>query len=366
MESPNISFKGVLADIDNAISQTKIGGAVNQFLTELQATGCGWFFISSAVISFVTNIKQNKLKIEDAKSDGEFELLLRDATERYEDCKEAEEIAFKIWLRNKQREFAKEESYKRIGNEYTRSDLQLFFEHWPLEITVEAINNRRNHEPVKNTPISVIIGKHVKGEPKQDTLANHIIYSDIVDRVKTQLGYLGIKEDNVYRFKRENLITGGPSIASIYGIMCNLPTIMIVPRVNSKNKLLTISISSWSQDSYIPYHKTLFKLEFDPFRMFADKEYKDNKVNEIVNYYTAISAVLNDVYSLLENGDTPRFPSYAKERNLFMLYPELGVFARNEYSFLIQGESASLLSILNGINSEKEIKKIIENILNEI
>lgn len=364
MDNSAISFQGRLKDFDTFVGQTAGGQRIEEFLNDTQATGCSLFFITCAIISYVTGKKQSRLNLENAQDDRAFELELKKANERYEDSIEAENRAFQIWFRNKQREFLKEEAYKRIDNEYRRTDLQMFFDLWPLEITIEAINQRRKQEPTINTPMSVVIGKHINGEPKADVLAS--CYFDIVDRVKTQLKSLGIIEDNVYRFKRDNKTTGGPSIASVYGMMSNLPTVMLVPRVNLGDKKLSISLSSWFQDSTIPFHKTLFKLDYDPAKMYHEKEYVENKISEIVAYYTAIPAVLNDVYTLLECGDKPKYPSYALNNAIFGRYPELAEFAKNEYSSLIQGNVMSQLSAVNGQVKADELKKIIEDNLKDI
>lgn len=364
MDNSAISFQGRLKDFDTIVGQTAGGQRIEEFLNDTQATGCSLFFITCAIISYVTGKKQSRLNLENAQDDRAFELELKKANERYEDRIEAENRAFQIWFRNKQREFLKEEAYKRIDNEYRRTDLQMFFELWPLEITIEAINHRRKIEPTINTPMSVVIGKHTNGEPKADVLAS--CYFNIVDRVKAQLKSLGIIEDNVYRFKRDNKTTGGPSIASVYGMMSNLPTVMLVPRVNLRDKKLSISLSSWFQDSTIPFHKTLFKLDYEPAKMYHEKEYVDKKTSEIVAYYTAISAVLNDVYTLIECGEKPKYPTYARSNTIFRRYPELAEFAKNEYSSLIQGNVMSQFSAVNGQVKADELKKIIEDILKDI
>lgn len=364
MDNSGISFKGKLLDFDNFVGQTTGGKKIEEFLSDTQATGCSLFFITCAIISAVTGQKNSKANIENAKGDRDFDLKIRQANEVFEDRMEANNRAFQIEFRNKQREFLREENYKRIDNEYKRADLHLFFELWPLEITIEAINKRRKVEPTINTPISVVIGKHTNGEPKADLLAN--VYFDIVDRVRAQLKLLGITEDRVYRFRKDNKISGGPAIASIYGMMSNLPTVMLVPRLNLKDKKLTISLSSWSQDSTIPFHKTLFTLDYDPVKMYHEQEYFKNKISEIVTYYSSISGVLNDVYTLIESGEIPKFPSYARKSTLFKLYPKLAEFARNEYSSLIQDNVIAQFSLVNGQAKADKVKTIIENILTEI
>lgn len=364
MDNSAISFQGRLKDFDTIVGQTAGGQRIEEFLNDTQATGCSLFFITCAIISYVTGKKQSKLNLENARGDRNFEMELRKANEKYEDRIEAENRAFQIWFRNKQREFLKEEAYRRIDNEYKRADLQMFFELWPLEITIEAINKRRKIEPSTNTPMTVVIGKHANGVPNGDALA--INYNHIVDRVKVQLTSLGIKDDNIYRFKENNKTTGGPSVASIYGMMSNLPTVMLIPRVNLRDKKLSISLSSWFQDSTIPFHKTLFKLDYEPAKMFHEKEYAENKISEIVAYYTAIPAVLNDVYTLIECGEKPKFPSYAKNNGLFGRYPGLAKFAKNEYSSLIQENVMSQFSVVNGQVKADELKKIIEDILKDI
>ena len=146
MDNSAISFQGRLKDFDTIVGQTAGGQRIEEFLNDTQATGCSLFFITCAIISYVTGRKQSKLNLENARGDRDFELALKKANERYEDRIEAKNRAFQIWFRNKQREFLKEEAYRRIDNEYKRTDLQMFFDLWPLEITIEAINKRRKEE----------------------------------------------------------------------------------------------------------------------------------------------------------------------------------------------------------------------------
>ncbi len=44
-----------------------------------------------------------------------------------EDLKEAEDTAFKLWLRNQRREDARIENAKRLENDLQKSELQMFF-----------------------------------------------------------------------------------------------------------------------------------------------------------------------------------------------------------------------------------------------
>ena len=74
----------------------------------------------------------------------------------------------------------------------------------------------------------------------------------------------------------------------------------------------------------------------------------------------------NDVYTLLECGDKPKYPSYALNNAIFGRYPELAEFAKNEYSSLIQGNVISQLSAVNGQVKADELKKIIEDNLKDI
>lgn len=340
----------------NGIKAAAVGG-----LNHIQASGCSLFFITSSILSMY-NGDQNRLDSrKNAINDEQFQLELQRQKEQYEDKKEAEERAFRLWIRQKQREFAKIELSKKIDNEFMKADLQMFFKDWPLQKSILAINDeRKKNDPTKFIPLYVIIGKHFIGEAR-DLLAK--LYPQLVDELKTELKSLGIVEKNIYRFIDNNTIIGGPALASVFAMMSDLPTVVIMPKIDVRAKKLFISIGCWNQDSLFPLQRRVFELDYDNSRMTNDKSYFQNKKQEILLSYVTIVAVLNDTYSLLEKHDVPVYPSYAKENFVSMSHPQLVDFAKTEYLSLIDFNKTQCNNVFDGaefedINSISEWKVI--------
>lgn len=338
-------------------------------MKQVQASGCSVFFLTSSILSMYNGDRNRLDSRKNANDDEQFQLELQRQKEQYEDKKTAEEMAFKLWMRQKQREFAKIELSKRIDNEFMKSDLQMFFKDWPLQKSILAINDeRKKNDPTKYIPLYVIIGKHFIGEAR-DLLAK--LYPQIVDELKVELKTLKIVEKNIYRFIDNNTIIGGPALASVFAMMSDLPTVVIMPKIDERAKKLLISIGCWNQDSLFPMQKKVFELDYDNLRMTNDRSYFQSKKQEILLSYATIVAVLNDTYSLLEKHDVPVFPSYAKENAFYLSHPKLVDFAKTEYLSLIDFNKSLLGSTFDGIvavdvnNPEWEvISKIAREALN--
>lgn len=294
--------------------------------------GCSSFFITSSVLSLFNGWRNKKKLIENAKADLEFQNELQCQKEVYEDNKEAEEWAFKIWLKRKQREFAQIENSRRLENDLQKTEFIMFFKDWPLQIAIEAINNKRKKDNSGFMPISVVIGKHAKGEAK-DALS--LLYASLVDDIKPMLGSLGIEESNIYRFKDKINVLGGAALAYIYSMMSTFPTVVILPSIDERHGKFTVSIGVWNQDSLFPLQKEVFSLDYDSERINNDKEYLNKKVMEIKMSYIAVASVMNDSYSLVESGKSPVFPEYAIQNSIPMTYPHIMNFAMSEFKSLL-------------------------------
>lgn len=302
-------------------------------MDKLQESGCSWFFITSSILSIVTGKKNRSNSIKIAEEDERFQQILQQQRENFEDKKDAADKAFKLWLKQKQRDWAREESAKRIENDLNREELRMFFRDWPLQIAIKTINNMRRLSS-SNIPMTVIIAKHNVGVAK-DPLSAY--YNELVDQVQTSLRDYGLDENkiNVYRFKEDNKVVGGPALANIYSMMCTLPTIYIQPSIDKSSKSLAITIGCWSQDSFFPFQRKVMELNYDTALVDMDREYLNMKHKEILYAYVTIAMVLNDAYALLEYDSELLFPQFAADHNLNILYPKLVQFAKNEYNALL-------------------------------
>lgn len=93
---------------------------------KLHMSGCSPFFLNSSALSILTNKKNRKYAKDSAMADIKFQRELLHQKEFYEDLKEAEETAFKLWLRDKQREDARIENAKRLENDLQKANCKCF------------------------------------------------------------------------------------------------------------------------------------------------------------------------------------------------------------------------------------------------
>lgn len=294
--------------------------------------GCSSFFMTSSFLSLYNGWLNRKNAIENAIADNEFQKELKHQKEIYEDQKEAEEWAFKFWLRRKQRKFSQIENSRKLENDLLKADLQMFFKDWPLQIAIEALNDKRKKEYNGIMPINIVVGKHSKGDVK-DPLS--LSYSSIVDEIKPVLNDLGIKDSNIYRFKDKNNVNGGAALAYIYSMMNTFPTVVILPSLDERHGKFNISVGLWNQDSLFPLQKKVLSFDYDSYRISVDKDYLNEKVREIRMSYIALASVMNDSYSLIEGSNGLVFPEYAKQKSILKTYPQIKDFALSEYESLL-------------------------------
>lgn len=294
--------------------------------------GCSSFFMTSSFLSLYNGWRNRNNAIKNAFADNDFQKELQHQKEIYEDQKEAEEWAYKFWLRRKQREFSQTENSQRLENDLLKADLQMFFKDWPLQIAIEAINDKRKKEAIGFIPISIVVGKHTRGETK-DPLS--LMYPSLVDEIKPVLNGLGIKDSNIYRFKDKTNVSGGAALAYIYSMMSTFPTVVIQPSVDERHGKFKISVGMWNQDSLFPLQKEVFSLDYDSYRISVDKDYLNNKVREIRMSYIAIASVMNDSYALTEGSSSLAFPEYAIQKSILKTYPQIKDFALLEFESLL-------------------------------
>ncbi len=315
----------MIKSFDNAINESSLGGLLN----DLQQSGCSLFFVASSLLSLYNGDKNRENAMKNALEDENFKKELQALKEKYEDQKEAEERAFKIWLKRQQREFKRIQKAQKLESDLQKAELKMYFNDWPLHRSIEAINEKRTSE--ESSLLNIVIAKHTIASSKKDPLS--LTYSSIVDDIQVQLKKFGIDEEHIYRFIDGNTVTGGPALANIYAMMSNIPTVVIMPKIVN-NKLL-ISIGFWTQDSLFPMQKKIFSIDYETIRVNNDKEYLNGKIQEIIQSYLTIAAVINDVYMFLENGQHLLYPKYAIDNSIDEKYPYLIDYAKKEYETLL-------------------------------
>lgn len=313
---------------------------------ELHSSSCSPFWIASTALSAYNGHKARNNQISAANDEQEFQREMALLKEQYEDVKDYLETEFKRHLKEQQIENDNIQSDLKYKFDLEKDELKMFVKGWPLKLSLQKVQEKRNTQSVLPTSLIVIIAKHTGGS-KNDILNQ--IYdgaSGIVDNVQSVLKLLGIHDSDVLRFKEDERILGGAALANIYSMLSAFPTVVILPRVDKLNKRLIISVGCWFANSRIPSQHKVFSLEYDDLRMSMSAEYKTNKQHEIECCYTAISAVMNDVYALVSRGESPRFTEYAKSTELIQKYPMIKDFMRSEYFSVIDGNQTKV--ILNG------------------
>lgn len=293
--------------------------------------GCSPFFINSSFLSLITGKLNRDGAMANAKDDKEFSELLQANKEKYEDWKEAEDRAIKLWLRSQQRNFARKVAYEKLNNDLAEADLKMFFADWPLQISVEALLNGLYQSEGKSLPMRFIIGQLYAGGSK-DALSS--LYQNIVDNVTTLLKEMGLKDNNVYRFKESPTVVDGPALANIYAIMSTYPVTVIMPAVDSRLKKILFNVGCWTPDSPFPYQKNVLSIDFNRQKANSDKVYLKALVSKFTYACATIAAVLHDTYNLSEGISDCVFPKFAAAKALRIYYPELANYAVGEFRAL--------------------------------
>lgn len=328
----------MLENIEKTLSKTILGKA----MTDIQDLGCSWFFVTSSILSILSGREKRNDLLENAQKDEQFQNELQKQKELFEDEKEAQERAFKLWLKKKQREWARKEANRKFENEYLKDELKFFFDGWPLEIAIQTLIEQSKNV-IENLPMNIIIAKHsIKGN---DRLTRN--YNDIVNRVSGHLENLGLvnvdrnqTKVNVYRFREDNSLIAGPALANIYAVMSTFPTVVLLPKVDKKEKKVVVSLACWNQDSLFPFQKRVCQIDFDFSTIDKEPTYLESKIRELTYLYATIAIVLYDVHSLLEYNTMPVFPDFLEQgQDIKESYPQLIEFAINEYASILSNNA---------------------------
>lgn len=290
--------------------------------------GCSPFFINSSILSLIMGKKNRNAAIANAKDDIAFVEQLQKIKEEYEDWKEAEEHALKLWLRDQKRDFARKIAYEKLNKDLAEADLKMFFADWPLQISVEALIKELCQKIERTMPMRFVIGRLYTGSAK-DALSYS--YHNIVDNVTTLLQEMGITPLCVYRFKECPTVVGGPALANIYAMMSSFPVVVILPTVDNRLKKLKFAIGCWTTDSPFPFQKNVLSIDFDLQRVNSDKAYLDATILKFTYACATFAAVLYDTYNLSEGVYSCVFPRFAAAKTLRNCYPELTDFAISEF-----------------------------------
>ena len=340
---------------------------IGDVIKDIQDSGCSLFFFTSSALSIYNGEKNRANSWENAIKEQKFqdELLLQ--KEKYEDMKEAEEKAFKIWLRNKQRDYSRIESSKRLENELTKPELQMFFTDWPLQIAIETVHEKRlKNDAKKGAALNIVVGKYNIGSPK-DAISKS--YITLVDEIKTILRGVGIEEMNILKFKDKVNVVGGAALANIYAMMSDFPTLVLLPKYIISDNIISISIAIWNQDSLFPMQREIFHIECNYARINNDTSYLQNKLDELKHVYATISVVVNDTHLLVESFAKPKFPQFALKHSIPDRYPYLINFAKNEYQSILMAsetvsEESQNESVIDELFTNSE-KKLVNNIIKD-
>lgn len=302
---------------------------------------CADFWLLNSAMSLVNGKLGRYAKKDEAYEEREFQKKLTDLKYTHEDAKEAMEYSFKRKMAELQRE------NKLIQKEFEqdfalqRHEIKMFIQGWPLEKSLQTIQEERELSSTLPDSIFIVIAKHTghKGK-KSDMLA--VLYEEnghIVDNVTAELKILNIPERNILRFKKDDKPGGGAALANIYSMMSKTPTVVILPRLDRLNKKLRISIGCWSPSSSTPSQRTIFLLDYDEDKMMNQSCYRESKQKEIETAYVTIAGVMNDMYRLGLFGIQPSFLTYAQNNSISQNYPQIGEFIQREYRVLTSRQS---------------------------
>lgn len=342
---------------------------------ESHSSSCSPFWIASTGLSAFNGKKARKNQISAAQEELKFQREIALMKEQHEDVKALLESEFKRHLKEQQLENDNIQSDLKYKFDLEKDELKMFVKGWPLKLSLQKVQEKRSTQRELPTSLIVIIAKHTGGS-KNDILNQ--IYdgaSGIVDNVQSALKGLGIHDSDVLRFKEDEKILGGAALANIYSMLSAFPTVVILPRIDKLNKRFIISVGCWFANTRIPSQHTVFSLEYDDLKMSMSAEYKASKQQEIEGCYTAVSAVMNDVYGLVSSGESPRFPDYAEERGLTQKYPMIRNFMRREYfsvidskqtKVVLNGHECDAMDILFSTEKKDFIMHTIQRILNSL
>lgn len=326
--------------------------------TKSYGSSCWVYWITNSALSIVNGLSSRNKQKKDWNAEKDFQQDTTELKNQYENAKEVLETAFKLRLRDLQREYSDIQSELKLDLELQKDELSMFRRGWPLKLSLQVVQEMRRTQTALPSSLTVIIASHDNALPKGDPMTH--IYdgnSGIVDTVQRTLNNLGIPKKNVLRFREDNVATGGAALANIYAMLSNFPTVVVMPRVDRDNKQLVVSIGCWSPASVIPMQRKVFELDYNEAMMCNDTAYRIAKQKEIETAYLSIAGSASDIYSLVVFGRSPRFARYVIERNLCGEYPVIGEFVKNEYRSILDPNQTRI----NIDGKEKDMTALLLN-----
>jgi hypothetical protein len=201
-------------------------------------SSCSPFWIASTCLSAFNGWIGRKKQLSAAEDDRAFQMELTQLREQYEDSKEILENEFNRHMKRQQLENENIQSELKFKLELEKDELKMFVKGWPLKLSLQEVQNRRNVQRGIPSSLTIIIARHTGGT-KNDVLSQ--MYDGalgIVDNVQSVLKKLGIPDTEVLRFKDGEKALGGAALANIYSMLSAYPTVVIMPRIDKLNKRL--------------------------------------------------------------------------------------------------------------------------------
>lgn len=304
---------------------------------------CSPFWVTNIGLSLINGATSREQQRNDWNDEKEFQERMMRLKNQHEDTKEILESAFKLRLKEQQRAYSNIQSELKLDLDLQKDELSMFIKGWPLKLSLQAVQEMRQSQEGLPTALTIVIASHDNALPKGDPMS-HIYDGNlgIVDNIQRMLNEVGMPKKNILRFREGDVPTGGAALANIYAMFSNLPTVIIMPRVDRANKLLIVSVGCWSPTSRMPMQRKVFELEYNEAMMTNDAKYKIAKQKEIEAAYLSIAGTSNDTYSLTVFGESPRFAKFCIEKKLCEEFPVVGKFIKNEYRSILDSKETSL------------------------
>lgn len=323
--------------------------------------GCSPFFLTSSGISLISAWDNRAQSIRNAYEDEYFRSELERQKERYEDIKEAEEWAFKKWLRRYRRKNAREQTEYKLQSELSKKELKQFFDEWPLKVSVESARLALSSQKAGEN-LAVILGK-----PGGSVLS--IEYENLVLDIRDTLEKYATKRDYVFSFAENNKICGGAALASIFSCLCSFPTVMIHPFVSKD--AVHFSICLWTTDSVYPRQTHALSIPWDENRARNEKAYLQEKEKRFCLTAASLICVVNDAYRALEFFEAPLFPAMVRDYRI--ADQTILAFAKKEYLSVTQeirveyrGKELNVSDFLLGADEQVKLKGLVDKALDEL
>lgn len=323
---------------------------------EKLADGCCSYWGMNTLLSLLHGQSNRNDRITESLSDRKFQKWIIEQKYSFENFKEIMDNDFKA----KQKELTREHEYirKEIALDFDcqKDQLKMFVKGWPLRLSLQAAQKLRTEFTGIPSSLYIVIATHTGKQGKAEDMLSRLYdgSGNIIDNVSQVLVKLDILKENILRFNRGDIPGGGAALANIYAMMSQIPTLVILPRLDRLNKILRISIGFWSPCAATPSQRTAIVLDYDELRMTNDAKYKVSKQKEIETAYIALSGVMNDLYRVMILGKQASFLNYIQHGSLDK-YAIIADFVRKEYMTIVNDE------ILGGLICGQEQRRLLNN-----